>query len=161
MKRLCIAAVLATAIFVPSTEGATYQVAVTTSHGGDHWPGCRTKACDKRVGARIRERRRRAWCNRHPNCKWKYKFLAEPAGSRAWAKNTAYCETGGTMNPAIHSPPYNSRGDRYHGLGQFDMRTAGEAGFSGDPHNAPYYEQLTRMIWLRDRVGAGRWPVCG
>jgi resuscitation-promoting factor RpfB len=101
---------------------------------------CRTRACVKRVRLK---RWRRAWAR-------------TDAGWRAWAHGTAYCETGGTMSPTIHNPS-----GTYHGLGQFDLRTWGEAGGTGDPHHASYHEQLVRMVRLARRVGKGRWPHCG
>lgn len=87
---------------------------------------------------------------------WEFQWKRLATGDRQWALNTAFCETGGTMSPTIH----NDTGT-YHGLGQFDLRTWGEAGGSGDPHNASREEQLVRMVWLMKRVGNGRWPVCG
>lgn len=89
-------------------------------------------------------------------CRWRRHFRAQPASWRGWALRTAYCETGGKMDPAIHDPS-----GRYHGLGQFDLRTWREAGGWGDPHRASRWEQLSRMIRLARRVGTGRWPVCG
>lgn len=63
----------------------------------DHWPGCRTKACDRRVGARIRARRARAWLWRHykrnpmPYCTWGPESSWDPATGesfhgRPWAR---------------------------------------------------------------------------
>lgn len=44
---------------------------------------------------------------------------------------------------------------------QFDLGTWREAGGFGDPHNASLAEQKVRAVWLAQRVGTGRWPVCG
>jgi hypothetical protein len=129
---------------------------------------CQTRACVKRVrlkragfpmcgtyACRERVLRKRAW---RLEQSWKREWAAIPADWRAWALGTAYCETGGTMKPRIHTP---SR--IYHGLGQFDLRTWGEAGGTGDPHHASYHEQLVRMVRLARSPsgGKGRWPHCG
>lgn len=100
---------------------------------------------------------RKWWAWRHEYAQvWVIRFNRLPSGWRAWADSTAWCESGGTMDPQIHDPS-----GTYHGLMQFDLRTWGEAGGSGDPHNASRAEQQTRGAWLAQRVGTGRWPVCG
>lgn len=100
---------------------------------------------------------RKLWQWRHSYAHvWPIHFNSEDAGWRGWADSTADCESGGTMDPAIHNPS-----GIYHGLMQFDLGTWHEAGGSGDPHNASRAEQETRGIWLAKKVGNGRWPVCG
>lgn len=118
-----------------------------------HWATClstRAKA------HHAHELARSHWRWRHEYAQiWVIRFAREPASWRSWADATAWCESGGTMEPTIHNP-----GGQYHGLMQFDLRTWGEAGGSGDPHYASRAEQQTRGIWLAKRVGTGRWPNC-
>jgi hypothetical protein len=71
-------------------------------------------------------------------------------------RSIAYCETGGTMNPAIHDPS-----GTYHGLFQFDLQTWGSVGGTYDPHLASVEEQYWRAQMLYDSRGASPWPVCG
>lgn len=104
----------------------------------------------------VHEHVRGLWAWRHEYTHlWPIRFNSQPAGWRWWGDATAWCESGGTMDPGIHND-----GGQYHGLMQFDLRTWGEAGGSGDPHVASRWEQETRGIWLARRVGKGRWPNC-
>lgn len=64
------------------------------------------------------------------------------------------CESGGDYG-AI------SPGGQYRGKYQFDYRTWGEVGGTGDPAAAPPAEQDRRAAMLYSRAGPGRWPVCG
>jgi hypothetical protein len=160
MLRILLTALLAAAVMTAPAAAAPTK------------DGCRTKACEKRVAKKraihkagypmcntwaCTKRVDRARAKRY-RTRWKRAWNRIDGGWQAWARGTAYCETGGTMSPTIHNPS-----GRYHGLGQFDLRTWGEAGGSGDPHNAGYYEQLVRMVRLAQSPsgGKGRWPVCG
>lgn len=125
--------VLASALHFSTPAADAHRVNGTREH-------CHTKACHARV----------------TEARWQERWARVPSDWKAWARRTAYCETGGTMNPSIHNPS-----GIYHGLGQFDLRTWAEAGGAGDPHNASSAQQLWRMQHLARRVGTGRWPTCG
>lgn len=114
-----------------------------------HVPGCHSRACDRRIHAK----RVHAWCNRTPRCVWKHRWQAEEPSWKAWLRSTAWCESGNRAHIAT--------GNGYFGLVQFDYGTWHEAGGSGYPHHATWYEQAVRAIELAKRVGTGRWPVCG
>lgn len=169
MRRAGILAVACAAVLVGGVEAEARtegRLAQASAEKGRE--GCRTKACVKRVRLkRLGYDMCNTWaCMRRVQRKravrlrlyWKREWSRIDAGWRQWALGTAYCETGGTMDPTIHNPS-----GVYHGLGQFDLRTWGEAGGTGDPHNASYHEQLVRMVRLAQSPsgGKGRWPVCG
>lgn len=114
---------------------------------------CQRRPASRRIVRRHLHRYRVAWARRF----WLVHYWA---GVPAWLKGTleriAYCETGGTMNPAAVSP-----GGKYRGLFQFDYGTWATAGGSGDPAAAPPLEQRVRAAILYRRRGAAPWPVCG
>lgn len=117
-----------------------------------HYVNC-TRSRTARAKARRKLEEMRTWRREHP---WLLAWERLSAGDKAWANSTAWCETGGTMNPRIVSP-----GGKYRGLMQFDFRTWHEAGGSGDPIDASGNEQKVRAVYLMHRVGTGRWPNCG
>jgi hypothetical protein len=93
----------------------------------------------------------RYWRNLHV---WRLRYLKIPSWGKSWLRSTAACESGG-------NPRAISSGGTYRGKYQFDYRTWGEAGGSGDPAKAPENEQDVRAYRLMRHAGTGRWPVCG
>jgi hypothetical protein len=69
-----------------------------------------------------------------------------------WRK-LAYCES--TLNPQALSPS-----GKYRGLFQFDERSWGYVGGSGDPSRASVREQYKRATILQDKQGWSAWPTC-
>lgn len=67
----------------------------------------------------------------------------------------AMCETGGTMDPTIHSPS-----GRYHGAFQFDIGTWWSVGGEGDPHEHPYEVQRDLARTLILQAGWSQFPTC-
>jgi hypothetical protein len=113
--------------------------------------------CTRTPEARAAARRRLAWWQRwRDNHPWLLRWERLNPWERQWANSTAYCETGGTMDPRIHSPS-----GVYHGLMQFDLRTARLAGFTKDPHETSTNEQKVRGVHYMRAKGTGPWPVCG
>lgn len=110
---------------------------------------CHSRACWKRV----HEHRAQHWCLEHARCIWKHRWHAEEVSWQNWLRSTAQCESGNRAHIAT--------GNGYFGLVQFDLGTWREAGGTGYPHHATWYEQAVRAIELAKRVGTGRWPVCG
>lgn len=95
----------------------------------------------------------RNWRVDHP---WLLRWERLAPWQRQWANSTAFCETGGKMNPRIVSP-----GGKYRGLMQFDFSTWHLAGGSGDPIDATANEQKVRAVYWMDREGTSPWPNCG
>lgn len=124
--------------------------AAPTREPQDKAANCETTACWRRV----HHKRAIRWCKRHPDCAWRLRWKRLPAGWRYWAVDTEACESG-------HNPYAHGGGGTYHGSMQFDLGTWAEAGGSGDPHTHSIYEQRWRAVKLAQRVGTGRWPVCG
>jgi hypothetical protein len=149
---IIVGAVLLTMLGVKIAE-ARPSSGPTATASVDHWPGCKTRACDRRVGDRIRARRRAAWCRRHESCRWRKLFLSRPAGWQSWAWSTARCESGLRFHIAT--------GNGFYGGLQFTPSTAWAAGFRRLPHLTTKWEQLTRAIDFARRHGVGHWPVCG
>ena len=110
---------------------------------------CRSHACWQRV----HEKRAARWCRRHEVCIWRHRFHAESVSWQRWARATGWCESRNRAHIAT--------GNGYYGALQFDLRTWREAGGWGSPAEATIYEQYVRAIELAQRVGTGRWPVCG
>ena len=79
-----------------------------------------------------------------------------PAGDRRWARRTSECESGG-------NPDAIGGGGVYRGAFQFMRSTWKRSPKSpgGDPIAYPYRTQAVVAILLRERDGAGHWPVCG
>lgn len=67
----------------------------------------------------------------------------------------AMCETGGTMNPAIHNPT-----GKYRGAFQFSLETFASVGGVGDPHTYSYETQREFARALILRSGWGQFPYC-
>jgi hypothetical protein len=119
---------------------------------GWHFVIC-TRTVEAREQARRKLLRWRQWRRQHP---WLLAWERLPSWEQSWADSTAFCETGGTMDPRIHSP-----GGLYHGLMQFDLRTASLAGFTRDPHLTSANEQKVRGVRYMLRQGTSPWPNCG
>ena len=75
---------------------------------------------------------------------------------KRWARRTAKCESGGDPN-AIGG------GGRYRGAFQFMKATWRTSPKSpgGDPIDYSYTTQAVVAVKLKQRDGAGHWPVCG
>jgi hypothetical protein len=75
---------------------------------------------------------------------------------RRWARSTAECESGG-------DPDAIGGGGMYRGAFQFMKSTWKSSPKSpgGDPIKYPYKTQAVVAIALKNRDGAGHWPVCG
>lgn len=119
---------------------------------GWHFVRC-TRTPEARAEARRKLLRWREWRQGHP---WLLRWERLPAWERQWADATAFCETGGKMDPTIHNP-----GGQYHGLMQFDWPTAKAAGFTKDPHLTSANEQKVRGVYYMRRKGTAPWPNCG
>jgi resuscitation-promoting factor RpfB len=65
----------------------------------------------------------------------------------------AACES--SLNPEAISPS-----GKYKGLFQFDDRSWGYVGGSGDPSRASVREQYKRAKMLKEKQGWNAWPVC-
>lgn len=143
MKRLIVSASLGLALATPAQ--AIPRV--------DHWPGCKTRACDLRVGARIRAHRALMWLKRERPYvyAWRYEI---PAAAKAWVHSTASCESGGD--------PHNRRNPSFRGLLQFSYSTwAAVGGSTYDPADASWHEQAVRGARHMLAGHRGDWPVCG
>ena len=75
---------------------------------------------------------------------------------RKWARSTSDCESGG-------DPKAIGGGGSYRGAFQFMKSTwkASPKSPGGDPINYAYKTQAVVAIALKNRDGAGHWPVCG
>lgn len=75
---------------------------------------------------------------------------------KRWARNTAECESG-------RDPKAIGGGGQYRGAFQFLKSTWKSSPKSpgGDPIDYPYRTQAVVAIALKNRDGAGHWPVCG
>jgi Transglycosylase-like domain len=75
---------------------------------------------------------------------------------RRWARRTAKCESG-------RDPAAIGGGGRYRGAFQFMRSTWKSAPKSpgGDPIVYSYRTQAVVAVLLKQRDGAGHWPVCG
>ncbi|MCD6014871.1 MAG: Transglycosylase domain protein [Solirubrobacterales bacterium] len=75
---------------------------------------------------------------------------------RRWARRTAKCESG-------RDPDAIGGGGRYRGAFQFMKSTWKSAPKSpgGDPIAYSYRTQAVVAVLLKQRDGAGHWPVCG
>lgn len=80
-------------------------------------------------------------------------FKHQPDWVKAKLRRVSACESD---YPSQHDPS-----GTYHGAFQYDLRTAGEAGFRQDPHTVSYRQQAVRTWRFAMRVGWGRWPHCG
>lgn len=127
---------------------------LTRRRGAHAWHFIR---CARTPGVATRARRAHIrWLGWRREHRWLLRWERLPEWARSWADSTAFCETGGTMNPRAVSPT-----GQYRGLMQFDYGTWHEAGGSGDPIDASANEQKVRGVRLMLRVGRGRWPRCG
>ena len=68
-------------------------------------------------------------------------------------KALAACES--SLDPEALNPS-----GKYRGLFQFDYRSWGYVGGSGDPSRASVKEQLKRAKLLQEKQGWSAWPVC-
>ncbi len=75
---------------------------------------------------------------------------------KRWARKTAECESG-------RDPNAIGGGGQYRGAFQFLKSTwkASPKSPGGDPINYPYRTQAVVAVALKNRDGAGHWPVCG
>jgi hypothetical protein len=78
------------------------------------------------------------------------------AADRRWAHRTAECESGG-------NPKAIGGGGIYRGAFQFMRSTwkASPKSPGGDPIRYPFRTQAVVAVLLKQRDGAGHWPVCG
>jgi hypothetical protein len=116
-----------------------------------HVPGCRTKACDRR----IHEKRRAHWIRTHI---WEHRWHHLSVGDRAWARCIAHWETFGTP---WHRKARVNTGNGYQGAVQFSAPTAHAAGFIRPVAQTSLHEQLVRAVWWRNRAGASQWSTSG
>ena len=73
-------------------------------------------------------------------------------GEAAW-EQLRFCESGGVYTV--------DTGNGFYGAYQFDLQTWASMGGSGQPSDAPFWEQDLRakgLFWAR---GSQPWPVCG
>ena len=88
----------------------------------------------------------------------KYAALWDRTSSkdRRWARTTSECESGG-------NPKAIGGGGMYRGAFQFLKSTWKSSPKSpgGDPIRYTYRTQAVVAIALKNRDGAGHWPVCG
>ena len=68
-------------------------------------------------------------------------------------KKLAACES--SLDAAALNPS-----GKYRGLFQFDYRSWGYVGGSGDPSRATVREQYKRATLLQEKQGWSAWPVC-
>ena len=68
-------------------------------------------------------------------------------------KKLAACES--SLDPTALNPS-----EKYRGLFQFDYRSWGYVGGSGDPSRATVIEQYKRATILQEKQGWSAWPVC-
>jgi resuscitation-promoting factor RpfB len=75
---------------------------------------------------------------------------------KRWARSTAECESG-------RDPNAIGGGGQYRGAFQFLKSTwkAAPKSPGGDPIDYPYRTQAVVAVALKNRDGAGHWPVCG
>ena len=73
-------------------------------------------------------------------------------GDDVWAR-LARCESGG-------NPRSVGGGGKYFGAFQFTLGTWQSLGFSGNPIDYSYEDQVTAAKRLQARSGWGQWPVC-
>jgi hypothetical protein len=75
---------------------------------------------------------------------------------KRWARSTAECESG-------RDPRAIGGGGIYRGAFQFMKSTWRRSPKSpgGDPVDHPYRTQAVVAVALKNREGAGHWPVCG
>ena len=75
---------------------------------------------------------------------------------RRWANRTSECESG-------RNPRAIGGGGRYRGAFQFMKATwkASPRSPGGDPISYSYRTQAVVAVLLKNRDGAGHWPVCG
>jgi soluble lytic murein transglycosylase-like protein len=88
----------------------------------------------------------------------KYSRMWEEISRRdkRWARKTAECESG-------RDPNAIGGGGQYRGAFQFLKSTwkAAPKSPGGDPIDYPYRTQAVVAVALKNRDGAGHWPVCG
>jgi hypothetical protein len=88
----------------------------------------------------------------------KYALMWEETARRdkRWARSTAECESG-------RDPNAIGGGGQYRGAFQFLKSTWKNAPKSpgGDPIDYPYRTQAVVAVALKNKDGAGHWPVCG
>lgn len=73
-------------------------------------------------------------------------------GEVAWER-LRFCESGGVYSI--------NTGNGFYGAYQFDLQTWASMGGTGQPSNAPYWEQDLRAKALYQTRGSQPWPVCG
>ena len=94
--------------------------------------------------------------SRHSDSKYQRLWDRTSARNKHWAKKTARCESGG-------NPKAIGGGGRYRGAFQFMKATWRTSPKSpgGDPIDYSYTTQAVVAVKLKQRDGAGHWPVCG
>lgn len=85
---------------------------------------------------------------------WELRLAREPAGWRAWAERTAWCESKRGTDPRT-----NLNG--FRGIFQWVMSTWRSAGGTGDPAYAGYAHEAVIAIGLARSDGTQHWPNCG
>lgn len=104
------------------------------------WPGCNTKACEKRVWTKHRKRTVRP--------------------HRPWLNKVSWCES-------RHNPRAIGGGGAFRGKYQFTFSSWSAAGGKGDPVFATELEQDYRAVRWAMMIGWGNvhttagWPICG
>lgn len=164
MRKL-LATIIVTGAVIPAVAFATVEggaeapTTITTVTTVAKKKTCDTKACHKRVAAK-KKAKIRASC-KSKTCKSRVakkqirkQRLAYIAGYEGWLAKVRHCESTNNYR-AI------SANGTYRGAYQFDFRTWGTVGGSGDPAAAPPLEQDYRAVKLLKSRGASPWPVCG
>lgn len=123
-------------------------VALAAIHAvpADAKPGCRTRACLKRV-CRSEACHRRVWRRMHPEA------VTASASDRTWLRSVRMCESGGDYA--------TNTGNGFYGAYQFTLSSWHAVGGVVRPDLASPGEQDRRALRLRALQGVGAWPVCG
>lgn len=120
---------------------AGWTIGYGLADGKTRYPGCHTKACERRMQARGHATTVRRW-----------KRIVAPHD--AHLNRIAYCESRQIWTL--------STGNGYYGGLQFSLRSWQAVGGSGYPHIATQLEQKYRAVRLSRLQGwSGGWPVCG
>ena len=120
-----------------------------------HVPGCRSRACDRRV----HQHRVRHWLRTHRP--WVLAWQRLSAHERQWARCIASYETRGI--PWAHKATVET-GNGYYGSTQWLPSTWHSAGGSGLPTQHSLHEQLVRTVRWAHVAGSSQWStsrICG
>jgi hypothetical protein len=125
-----------------SIVAAAVPVKAQAHHTG-HVPGCASKSCDNRIGAK--------WARRHP----KARAASIVVPYRAFLAKLRACEVRGQPKPYE-----TNTGNGFFGAYQFTLSSWAAVDGRGLPSNAPPAEQDYRAVLLLRAQGPGAWPVC-